>query len=294
MKKNKLIAISLIALTGILNASITIELPNEKVTKVVEEIDVVKYTKDLGKIEVTKIKAEIKENVAIVETKVEEISIDTTPNTDSFISYKAFNEYKATEQKNKELAINTMKANFVAQKKATNEALNKVITILSAEKKALKYKIESNECDINKLKLAVAKLINKGQKNSKFKTANLFKDIKGDKSCTKTLVPDEKTLKAVKGSYVKFENQIEYTAAMDLYAFDIPAVSSPYSTNIAITSGQTFMADKWTHAGWIHAVGIGWVKGYKLSPAFTQIKVKKNASVKAPTYENVTKCDIKR
>jgi hypothetical protein len=46
----------------------------------------------------------------------------------------------------------------------------------------------------------------------------------------------------------------------------------------------------WTYAGWVHAQGKGWIKGYKLSPKFFQKKIKKSSSHIKPHYEEVENC----
>ena len=48
-------------------------------------------------------------------------------------------------------------------------------------------------------------------------------------------------------------------------------------------TGTKVKADMYTKAGWVHIVGEGWVKGYKLSPKVSQIKDKK-------AYTKKTKC----
>jgi len=176
--------------------------------------------------------------------------------------------------------------------------------------------LSKNSCDIGKLKLAVVKLIHKVEDleniNNKLKKENinlsneLTKTLEKTKDLNQILEPKKEELicttkkvlvkksvneKVIEGSYKKFKRNQTFTARNDLSIYILPILGSE-KTEYSLKKGESFVADKWTYAGWVHVKDKGWVKGYKLNPIFSQKKVKgKKTKFKfKPIYKEVQDC----
>jgi len=157
--------------------------------------------------------------------------------------------------------------------------------------------MQQENCDINRLKLAVNKLINKvtilekrvsdleGIKKVEISssmvsaTENLDKLVNPEKYkmvCTKkkVRVSHKYTVGEIEGSFIKFNKPKEFRAGVDLYGYVEPVLYAKHTDKPLFKRGQKFEGDMWTYAGWIHVKGTKyWVKGYKLVPKVLQKKV---------------------
>jgi len=200
-----------------------------------------------------------------------------------------------------------------------------------------KPQVVVNSCDINTMKIAIAKLINRldsidargnsnkaeidylrnelaklkasapvssdgailagvihnGNKNAEsaaLKDKNQSFNKEGKVECVKyTTVEIDK--KKIRESYYHFPKLKSFkTAEKGVGIFEYPVLSEKAKGVMPI--GKTFKADKYTAAGWVHAKGYGWVKGYKLYPSIKYNKaVMKKWANKDSAYVTVEKED---
>lgn len=160
--------------------------------------------------------------------------------------------------------------------------------------KNLEQLLYKQECDINMLKTAVAKLIqnvdrlnldrkelsnitediNKIDINQKILEKNIYKkeNIKSEKKteCKKVYKETD-----IKGSYIKYIPEKEFKIQTnDLEVYKLPKINSE-KTGLILKKGETFKSDKYTKAGWVYVKDSGWVKGYYLYPKVLQEKTDK-------------------
>lgn len=188
--------------------------------------------------------------------------------------------------------------------------------------------VEKNSCKINILEIAVSKLIKKvnilKENNTKMqhsldKNLTLLKERSSDLKTSflrdqetttsfnsmapknsklicskkKILVKDNISRKEIYASYVRFINPQRYQATKNLFIYNLPVLGISPLKKVEIKKGTSFIADMWTYAGWIHAKGKGWVKGYKLNPKFLQKKVSKKYIIIKPKYKIIESCTKK-
>lgn len=157
--------------------------------------------------------------------------------------------------------------------------------------KDLEKLLYKQECDINMLKTAVAKLIQNVDKLNldKEKLEKITKDIKSidtnqkfleKKIPKKEIVVEEKKIECKKvykeqniaGSYIKYIPEREFKVQTNnLEVYKIPNISSE-KIEITLNKGDSFKSDKYTKAGWVYVKNSGWVKGYYLYPKVLQEK----------------------
>lgn len=162
---------------------------------------------------------------------------------------------------------------------SNNQELNVNIKILmekvdtlSKENDKLHKKDALNQAEIAKLKEAMKKL--QGMSNN-FKAPvapkSELKCESDKKDCiTKTIrVVDKKT---IKHSYYKMSPEKEFKVSREnfTYVYEYPVLGEKKLSKLM--KGDKFIADKYTAAGWVHAKGKGWVKGYVLSPKLLRKK----------------------
>jgi hypothetical protein len=154
---------------------------------------------------------------------------------------------------------------------------------------------DQNSCDVNKLKLAVVKLIqrldtlenaNNGIADLKNQITSLQSQIDSLKplpklevqqspETAKQICTTKKVLVSSDGkngfepesSFLNFKNDTYFTATTSLDESKYPSVEAEISEN-KVKAGTKFKADKFTKAGWVHIENGEWVKGYSLSPKF--------------------------
>lgn len=175
------------------------------------------------------------------------------------------------------------------------EKLKKEIEGLSKVNENLQLENSKFKEDIKKLNQALNKM---SSKNAKKLENNFLEDTKNknvkiipsseDSNSTaiaevKKVECDTTTVKVfnkkkIKESYYKFSPDKEFTVQENIKnntvkIYEFPVLGEPEIGKF--TPGEKFIADKYTAAGWVHAKGKGWVKGYLLSPKLLKSKTAK-------------------
>lgn len=243
---------------------------------------------------------------------------------DNIKQYKKYLKYKevkvAQVEKNSckinilEIAVSKLikKVNILKENNTKMQhSLNKNLTLLKNENKRLKISLDKNLTSLKnenkKLKVSLDKnLTLLKERSSDLKTSFLRdqetttsfnsmapKNSKLICSKKKILVKDNISRKEIYASYVRFINPQRYQATKNLFIYNLPVLGISPLKKVEIKKGTSFIADMWTYAGWIHAKGKGWVKGYKLNPKFLQKKVSKKYIIIKPKYKIIESCTKK-
>jgi len=188
---------------------------------------------------------------------------------------------------------------------------NKLKTIQAAEKRS-----KDNLCEIVKLKKIIAKLLKEKALNKNLgKGSNenlaakpipvIATEIEKDipKSVFKTERPLKKKNKCVEKtkrvvdttniweSYISFPKPVKFIVdTKKAGIFNYPLVESKVIS--MLHKKDTFYADMYTKAGWVHNVNGGWVKGYRLYPKVNNRVTKRDVERWHLQYKTIkVKCD---
>lgn len=154
--------------------------------------------------------------------------------------------------------------------------------------KNLEKLLYKQECDINMLKSAVAKLIqnvdrlNLDKQELEKIIRNIHKVDSEHKKIEKD-IPKKEYIKEkkkeckkiykeqdIKGSYIKYIPEKEFKVQTNnLEIYKIPNINSE-KIELKLNKGDSFKSDKYTKAGWVYVKDSGWVKGYYLYPKVFQ------------------------
>lgn len=178
--------------------------------------------------------------------------------------------------------------------------------------------LQENSCDINKLKTAVAMLIERVEKlesegvvvskedvvpQVSEGTVSQIADIGSKKEdidnvvapepenvmvCKKKKVFASWSPEGVKHSYIKYKGLKTFTVTTEAVQFEYPVIGANEVPS-PLVKGTKFQADMWTLAGWVHVVDGGWVKGYVLNPPVYQVKTSYKKG-KSDSYEWKEEC----
>lgn len=181
---------------------------------------------------------------------------------------------------NSQTGVKLLKSELTYRKYFANEAEQSLKIKRNSEN------IKNNNCEINKLKKIIIKLIKKEEEEKKNKKiskesylknlhkayikTNKFKDLKKipisynekKKVCITKYIP---VIKGIEGSYFKYKTDKTFTVTYPLAGyFKYPILK--INREGLLYKGDKFVSDMYTKAGWVHIKNKGWIKGYKIYP----------------------------
>lgn len=158
-----------------------------------------------------------------------------------------------------------------------------------------------NACEIQKIKRVLIKLIQENRnyspiilKTVKTEGAEKVLGIKKNNLNQKEECVEKKIkvidTSHINESYFKYKKLKSFKVTYNLAGeFSYPVLSSSVSNMLHL--GDTFKADMYTKAGWVHNVNGGWVKGYKLFPRVNNLTTKKDIEKWSVKYKIITNCE---